>query len=64
MREHEREDVPAGADTGGFDASFAVFSLIHAGCGDDLVEWRIDEGLLLVWCPPCSVLGLFGPSLR
>jgi len=60
MREHEEEGLAAGPDTEGFDASFAVFSLVHAGCADDLVEVRVDGGLLLVWCPRCCVLELFG----
>lgn len=47
------------ASTG--DISFAVFSLTHAGCGEDgVIELRLNERLLLGWCPSCAALETFG----
>jgi hypothetical protein len=42
------------------DLSFAVFSLTHAACGDDVLEIRIGERLLLEWCTECAVMEVFG----
>ena len=38
------------------DLSFAVFSLVHAACGDDVLEVRIGERMLLEWCSGCAVM--------
>jgi hypothetical protein len=43
------------------DLSFAVFSLVHAACGDDVLEVRIGERMLLEWCAECAVMEVFGP---
>ena len=45
---------------GGGDLSFAVFSLAHAECGDDVLEVRIGERMLLEWCTGCAVMEVFG----
>ncbi|MDQ3863808.1 MAG: hypothetical protein M3317_09960 [Actinomycetota bacterium] len=42
------------------DLSFAVISLAHAACGDDVLEVRIGERLLLGWCMACAVMEVFG----
>jgi hypothetical protein len=42
------------------DLSFAVFSLAHAECGDDVLEVRIGERMLLEWCVGCAVMEVFG----
>ena len=42
------------------DLSFAVFSLAHAACGDDVLEVRVGERMLLEWCMACSVMEVFG----
>jgi hypothetical protein len=47
-------------DPGGGDLSFAVFSLAHAECGDDVLEVRIGERMLLEWCTGCAVMEVFG----
>ena len=36
--------------------SFAVFSLAHAACGDDVLEVRVGERMLLEWCMACAVM--------
>jgi hypothetical protein len=62
MRGDEREPEPLryGAVSVG-DLSFAVFSLTHAGCGEDgVIELRLNERLLLGWCPSCAALETFG----
>ena len=46
------------------DLSFAVFSLAHAECGDDVLEVRIGERMLLEWCAGCSVMAVFGSCER
>jgi hypothetical protein len=42
------------------DLTFAVFSLAHAECGDDVLEVRIGESMLLGWCARCAVMEVFG----
>ena len=42
------------------DLSFAVFSLAHAACGDDVLEIRVGERMLLEWCMACAVMEVFG----
>ena len=42
------------------DLSFAVFSMAHAACGDDVLEVRIGERMLLEWCMACAVMEVFG----
>jgi hypothetical protein len=62
MREDERklELSRNGAGNVG-DLSFAVFSLAHAECGEEgMIELRLDERLLLGWCPSCAALETFG----
>jgi hypothetical protein len=64
MRDDERELEPLrnGAGSVG-DLSFAVFSLTHAGCREEgAIELRLNERLLLGWCPSCAALETFGSS--
>ncbi|MCD6053985.1 MAG: hypothetical protein K0Q96_1177 [Rubrobacteraceae bacterium] len=49
---------------GGGELSFAVFSLAHAACGDDVLEVRVGERMLLEWCMACAVMEVFGSSER
>jgi len=62
MLRYDVEPVdPAEAELAGEgEFSFAVFSLAHAGCGDDVLEVRIGERMLLVWCMSCAVMEVFG----
>ena len=41
------------------DLSFATFSLEHAACGDDVLEVRLGEDVLLEWCMACAVMKVF-----
>jgi hypothetical protein len=62
MRDDERELEPLRNRAGRVgDLSFAVFSLTHAGCGEEgAIELRLNERLLLGWCPSCAALETFG----
>ena len=62
MRRYEIELVdPSEVEWAGErDLSFAVFSLAHAQCGDDVLEVRIGERMLLEWCAGCAVMEVFG----
>ena len=52
---------PVGAEaTGEGDLTFAVFSLAHAACGDDVLEVRVGERMLLGWCMACAIMEVFG----
>ena len=66
MMRYDIESVdPSGVETTGEkDLTFAVFSLAHAACGDNVVEVRIGERLLLEWCMGCAVMEVFGPYER
>lgn len=44
------------------ELSFAAFSLEHAACGDDVLEVRLGEEALLVWCMACAVMMIFRPG--
>jgi hypothetical protein len=50
--------------TGAGDLSFAVFSLVHAACGEDVLEVRVGEHMLLEWCVGCASMEVFGPYER
>ena len=50
--------------TGEEDLSFAVFSLVHAACGEDVLEVRVGERMLLEWCVECANMEVFGPYDR
>jgi hypothetical protein len=56
---------PSGTETSTQgELSFAVFTLAHAACGDDVLEMRIGERMLLGWCMSCAVMQIFGPRER
>lgn len=44
------------------DLAFAAFVLAHTACEDATVELRLDEDLLVEWCPACAALGVFVAS--
>jgi hypothetical protein len=62
--EVETVDGPEAENTGERNLSFAAFSLAHAACGDQVLEVRIGERMLLEWCMSCAVMEVFGPSER
>ncbi len=42
--------------------AFAAFVFKHGGCGDELIETRLDEELLTCWCLQCDELVTFGTA--
>jgi hypothetical protein len=60
----ELVDLSEVENAGERDLSFAVFSLAHAECGDDVLEVRIGERMLLEWCAGCAVMEVFGSCER
>jgi hypothetical protein len=62
MRDDERKpELPRNGAGNVGDLSFAVFSLTHAECGEEgVIELRLDERLLVGWCPSCAALETFG----
>ena len=56
----ELVDTGEAESTGEGELSFAVFSLVHAACGDDVLEVRVGERMLLELCMACAVMDVFG----
>jgi hypothetical protein len=42
--------------------ALVTFVSKHGGCGDDLIETRLDEDLLACWCPHCDEMRTFGAT--
>ena len=42
--------------------ALVAFVSKHGGCGDDLIETRLDEDLLACWCPHCDEMRTFGAT--
>jgi hypothetical protein len=56
---HEQGNPPRDNGGSAADLSFAAFSFTHAECGEGVIELRLDERLLLGWCPSCAALETF-----
>src|SRR5919107_5303451 len=39
---------------------FLAFALLHAGCGDEVIETRLDKRALACWCLRCDELRIIG----
>jgi hypothetical protein len=39
---------------------FLAFALLHAGCGDEVIETRLDKRALACWCLRCEELRIIG----
>ena len=39
---------------------FLAFALLHAGCGDEVIEIRLDKSTLACWCLRCEELRIIG----
>ena len=39
---------------------FLAFALLHAGCGDEVIEARLDKHALACWCLRCDELRIIG----
>lgn len=52
----------SGRTTGGdVSVAFAVFVFAHAGCGDEVLDSRVDEDSVECWCLRCDEMRIFGP---
>jgi hypothetical protein len=40
----------------GANENFLAFTLLHAGCGDEVIEARLDKRALVCWCLRCEEL--------
>ena len=62
MLDDEKRVDTARNDAGNVgDLAFIIFSLTHAGCGEEgVIELRLGELSLLGWCPSCAALETFG----
>ena len=38
---------------------FAAFALVHAACGDGVLDLRVGENCILQWCPYCAEMEMF-----
>lgn len=44
---------------------FLAFALLHADCGDEVIEARLDKRALACWCSRCDELWIIdGPAGR
>ena len=41
------------------ELAFAAFVFTHLACGDEVIELRVGERLLLEWCPVCAEMAAF-----
>ena len=44
----------------GASECFLAFALLHAGCGDEVIETRLDKRALACWCLRCDELRIIG----
>jgi hypothetical protein len=42
---------------------FLAFALLHAGCGKEVIEARLDKHILACWCMRCDDLRIVGDSV-
>ena len=62
MRKGFGEARPRSEGRGGpteADAPFLAFVLLHAGCGDGVIEYRLGERFLACWCRRCDESRIF-----
>lgn len=61
LDDEERVETTRNDAGGARDLAFIIFSLTHAGCGEEgVIELRLGERSLLGWCPSCALLETFG----
>ena len=47
----------------GVSEYFLAFALLHAGCGDKVIEARLDTHTLACWCLRCEELRIIGDPM-
>ena len=60
MREQVGEAPPSLEERKGASEYFFAFALLHAGCGDEVIEARLDKRSLACWCLRCDELRIIG----
>ena len=61
LGDEERVETTRNDAGGAWDLAFIIFSLTHAGSGEEgVIELRLGERSLLGWCPSCALLQTFG----
>jgi hypothetical protein len=60
MREEVGEAPPRCEEQKGASEYFLAFALLHAGCGDEVIEARLDKRTLACWCSRCDELRIIG----
>jgi hypothetical protein len=60
MREEVGKAPPRFEERKGASEYFLLFALLHAGCGDEVIEARLDKRTLACWCLGCDELRIIG----
>jgi hypothetical protein len=60
MREEVGESPPRREKQKGASECFLTFALLHASCGDEVIEARLDKRALACWCLRCDELRIIG----
>lgn len=60
MREEVGKAPPRLEERKGASEYFLAFALLHAGCGDEVIEARLDKRALACWCLRCDELRIIG----
>ena len=60
MREQVGKAPPRLEERKGASEYLLAFALLHAGCGDEVIEARLDKRSLACWCLRCDELRIIG----
>ena len=60
MREEVGTVPPRLEERKGASEYLLAFALLHAGCGDEVIEARLDKRALVCWCLRCTELRIIG----
>ena len=60
MREEVGKAPPRLEERIGASECFLAFALLHSGCGDEVIEARLDKRALACWCLRCEELRIIG----
>jgi hypothetical protein len=63
MREEVGKAAPRLEERKGASEYFLAFALLHAGCGDEVIEARLDKHSLACWCLRCDELRIIGDPM-
>ena len=60
MREEVGKAPPRREERKGASENFLAFALLHAGCGEKVIEARLDKRALACWCLRCDEQWIIG----